>query len=130
MRRNPGPIDREAPLPPQQQTLGQAQRGPRTRVDRGKGKAYNLTTGEAESSGKVVADKILVHSISVLSLFDSGASHYFIFSRFTALHSIPPVCMSDQWEISTGNGVVTTYKICKACTVDYVIGSWKPTCSY
>ena len=26
--------------------------------------------------------------------------------------------MSGQWEISTGNGVVTTNKICKACTVE------------
>ena len=26
--------------------------------------------------------------------------------------------MSDQWEISTGNGVVTTNRICKACTVE------------
>ena len=26
--------------------------------------------------------------------------------------------MSDQWEISTGNGVVITKKICKGCNVE------------
>ena len=26
--------------------------------------------------------------------------------------------MSDQWEISTGNGVVITNRICKACIVE------------
>ena len=66
--------------------------------------------------------KVLVHSILVLSLFDSGASHCFISSRFTALYSIPLVCTSDQWEISTGNGVVITNRICKACTVELCCG--------
>jgi len=60
----------------------------------------------------------LVHSVPVLSLFDSGASHCFISSRFIALHSIPLVSMGDQWEISTRNGVVITNKICKACNVE------------
>ena len=91
MRRNPGPIGRGALLPPQRQTLGQVQRGPRTGTGREKGQTYNLTAEESEASGEVVADKILVHSISVLSLFDSGASHYFISSRFTALHFKPLV---------------------------------------
>ena len=65
-----------------------------------------------------MAGKILIQSIPVLSLFDSGASHYFISSRYATLHSISLVCMSDQWEIGTGNGVVTTNRICKACTME------------
>ena len=60
----------------------------------------------------------MVHSKSVLALFDSRVSHCFISSRFTALHSIHFVCMDGQWEISTGNGVVTTNRICKDCTVE------------
>jgi len=117
MRRNPGPVGRGAPLPLQRRTLGKAQRGPRTGVGCGRGQAYNLIAEEAEASGEVVARIILVHPVPVLSLFDSGASHCFISSRFTALHSIPLVCMGDQWKISTGNGVVITNKIYKACTV-------------
>ena len=57
-------------------------------------------------------------SVPVLSLFDSGASHCFISSRFSALHFIPLVCMGDQWEISTKNEIVITNKICKACTME------------
>jgi len=76
--------------------LGKAQRGPRTGVSRGRGQTYNLIVEEAEVSGEVVAGTIFVHSVPVLSLFDSGASHCFIFSRFTALHSIPLECMGDQ----------------------------------
>ena len=77
-----------------------------------------MTVEEAEAPGEVVAGKVLVHSILILLLFDSGASHCFISSRFIALHSIPLVCMNDKWEISTKNWVITTNKICKACIME------------
>ena len=62
--------------------------------------------------------KISVYSILILSLFDSSASYYFISRRFTTLYSIPLVCMSGQWKISMGNEVITTNRICKACTIE------------
>ena len=65
-----------------------------------------------------MAGKILIHSKPVLALFDSGALHCFISDIFTALHFIPLVCMGDQCEISTWNGIVTTNIICKDCTVE------------
>jgi len=65
-----------------------------------------------------VAGKILVHSIPILSLFGSGASHCFVSSRFIALHSTSLICMDYQREISIGNRVITTNRICKACTVE------------
>ena len=89
MRRNLGPIGRGALLPPQRRTLGQAQRGPKTGVGCGRGQAYNLTAEEAEASGEVVVSIILVHSVPVLSFFNSGASHCFISSRFIALILYP-----------------------------------------
>ena len=64
-----------------------------------------------------MASKILIHFNPVLAIFDSDVSHCFISNRFTALHSIPIVCMDGQWEISTENGVVTTNRICKDYTV-------------
>jgi len=82
-----------------------------------------LTAEEAEASGEVVAGIILVHSVPVLSLFDSGASHYFISSRFTALHFIPLVCMGDQWKISTENGVALRTEFAKRALWSYVIES-------
>ena len=65
-----------------------------------------------------MACKILVHSISVLSLFDSGASRCFISSSFFALHSIPFVCIDDKWKISMENEVITTNRIYKVCTIE------------
>ena len=45
--RNPEPVSRRAPLPPQQ-------RGARVGADRGRGQAYNLSAGEAETSDVIV----------------------------------------------------------------------------
>ena len=36
--------------------------------------AFNLTIEQAEASEEVIAGTILVHSILIISLFDSGAS--------------------------------------------------------
>jgi len=84
----------------------------------GRGQAFNLTAEQADASKKVVAGTILVHSIPVISLFDSGASHCYISTRFVMMHSIPFNDMDTQWEISTGNGVITTSRVCKSCSVE------------
>ena len=118
MRRNPAPTDRGTPLPLQRQALGQAQKKSRTRIVRGRGQAYNLTTEEAEASEEVMAGKILVHNNSGLALFDAGESHCFISSKFVALYCIPLVCVDGRWEICTGNEIVTTNRICKACPIE------------
>ena len=34
------------------------------------------------------------------------------------MHSIPCNDMDTQWEISTGNGVITTNRLCKSCSVE------------
>ena len=48
--RNPEPIGRRAPLPPQQ-------RGARVGADHGRGQAYNLSAGEAETSDVIVEEQ-------------------------------------------------------------------------
>jgi len=73
MRRNPGLNNKGMALPPQQPT----QKVARPIVGWGKVQTYNLTAEEAEASDEVVASNILVYSIPILSLFDSGASHCF-----------------------------------------------------
>jgi len=60
----------------------------------------------------------MVHSIPVISLFDSGASHCYISTRFVMMHSIPCNDINTLWEISTGNGVITTSRVCKSCSVE------------
>jgi len=59
----------------------------------------------------------MVHSIPVISLFDSGASHCYIFTRFVMMHSIPCNNMDTQWETGTENGVIII-KVCKSYYVE------------
>ena len=60
----------------------------------------------------------MVHSIPVISLFDSGASNYYISTRFVMMHFIPCNDMDTQLEISTRNRVITTSRVCKSCSVE------------
>jgi len=109
---------RRAPPPPRQQVIRPVQRGVRTAAGRGRGQAYNLTAEEAETSEEVVTGKIRVHSKPVLALFDFSASHCYISDHFVALHFIPVKSLDHQWEISTGNWVVISTKICIDCPVE------------
>ena len=89
----------------------------RAGAGRGRGQAFNLTTEEAEASEEMVAGTILVHSIPVISLFDYGASHCYISISFVTMHSIPCNDMDTQWEISMGNGIITTSRVYRSCPV-------------
>ena len=112
-----GPVVRRAPLPPQH-VMRPVQRGGRTAAGRGRGQAYNLTEAEAEASEEVITGNISVHSHPVLALFDSGASHCYISDKFVAVHSIPVRLLDHKWEISTGNGVVLSSRVCTDCPVE------------
>ena len=60
----------------------------------------------------------MVHSIPVISLFDFGAYYCYISTRFVMMHSIPCNDMDTQWEISIENGVITTSRVCKSCSIE------------
>jgi len=77
-----------------------------------------LTAEQAEASEKVVAGTILVQSFLVISIFNSGASHFYISTRFIKMHSIQYDDIDTQWEISTRNGIITTNRVCKSCFVE------------
>ena len=77
-----------------------------------------MTAEEAEVSGDVVVGNILVPSVLVLEIFDSGASYCFVSSNFVNLHSLPQCTMDSAWEISTGNRTIVTNKICKSCPIE------------
>ena len=110
-QRDQGPVVRRAPLPPQHM-IRPVQRGGRTAAGRGRGQAYNLTEAEAEASEEVITGNIRVYSKPVIALFDSGASHCYISDNFVAVHSIPVRLLDHKWEISTGNGVVLSSRVC------------------
>jgi transposase InsO family protein len=114
VRVNPAPFGRGAPLPTQQQAFNRIQPG----AGRGRGQAHNLTVGEGEATGDVVAGNISILSTPVLALFDSGASHCFISAKLVNTLSLPLEDTKKIWEVSTGNGVVITNKVCRACEIE------------
>ena len=68
-----------------------------------------MTAEQAKASENMVACIILVHSILVISLFDSDASHCYIFTifvNFVMMHYIPCDDMNTKWDIITRNEVI------------------------
>ena len=117
-QRNLGPMVWRDLFPPRQQVIRPVQRRVRTAAGRGRGQAYHLTVEEAETSEEVVTGKITIYFKPVLAMFDSGASHCYISDSFIALHSMPVKYLDHQWEISTGNGVVISNRVCIDCLVE------------
>ena len=58
---------------------------------------------------------ILVCSHPARVLFDSRASMCIIAQRFVEQHSFPTYPLPMQWNIITGNGVVTAHQGCRSC---------------
>ena len=114
VRNNQVPIGRGAPLPGQQQAFNMIHPG----AGRGRGLAHNLSVEEGEATGEVVAGNVSIFSTPVLALFDLGASHCFISSKFVIDLSLPLDDTKKSWEINTGNGVVITNKICRAYEIE------------
>ena len=59
----------------------------------GRGRVNHVTAQDVEETPKVVLGKFVVNSAPATVLFDSGASHSFISSRFVAKHGIPTVLL-------------------------------------
>jgi len=114
-RKNPKLAGRGIPLLPQRQVFKQSQK--RAGAGRRRGQAFNLTAEEAEASEEVVVGTILIHSVPVISLFESGASYCYISTSFIIMHFIPCNNMDTQWEISTGNEIITTSRVCKSSSM-------------
>src|SRR5438128_10791388 len=60
----------------------------------GKGQVNHVTAQDAEETPEVVLGKFVVNSAPAIVLFDSGASHSFISSRFVAKHGIPTILLN------------------------------------
>ena len=59
----------------------------------GRGRVNHIDAQEVQEALDVVLGEFLVDSVSVTVLFDSGASHSFIASRFVAKYKIPTVLL-------------------------------------
>src|SRR6266508_3444209 len=72
----------------------------------GRGRVNFVTTQEAEETPEVVLGKFPVNSAPAIVLFDSGASHSFISSKFAANHGIPTVLLKKPLLMQSPGGSI------------------------
>jgi hypothetical protein len=73
-----------------------------------------VTVKEAQQSQDVVLGMFLANSHPAIILFDSGASHSFISSKFAAKHNLPITIMKCTMNVSSPGGEMKTKHICLA----------------
>ncbi|XP_020262437.1 uncharacterized protein LOC109838398 [Asparagus officinalis] len=108
---SPDHISQDWSLPSQKQVYQQAQRQQPPR------QIFMMSAVEAEMNDQVITGKVLVSSVSALSLFDSGASHCFLSHRFVSTHSLHITPLTTGWNINTGSGVLVASSSYEACPV-------------
>jgi hypothetical protein len=81
------------------------------------GKVNHVTDKEAQQSQAVVLGMFLANSHPVTILFDSGASHSFISSKFVAKHNLPIAIMKYAMLVSSPGGEIKTKHICSAISI-------------
>jgi hypothetical protein len=76
-----------------------------------------MTSNEAQQALDVVLGMFLASSHPVTILFDSGASHSFISSRFVVKHSLPIATMKHTMLVSSPGGEMRTKHICPVVSI-------------
>jgi hypothetical protein len=76
-----------------------------------------VTTEEAQQSQDVVLGMFFTNSHPATVLFDSGASHSFITSKFIAKHNLPITIMKYTMIVSSPGGEMKTKHICPAISI-------------
>ncbi|XP_075636932.1 uncharacterized protein LOC142609209 [Castanea sativa] len=100
------------PRPTTGQNQGASQR-PKTQ-----GRVYALTQQEANTSNAVVTSIIPVSTTYVYALFDPGATHSFISTKFAKKHNFKFEPLESELCLDTlVRGVVVTDNVCKSCVV-------------
>jgi hypothetical protein len=77
-------------------------------------KVNQVTTEETQQSQDVVLGMFLANSHPATILFDSGASHSFIPSKFVPKHNLPTTIMKYTMIVSSLGGEMKTKYICLA----------------
>jgi hypothetical protein len=77
----------------------------------------HITAEDAQQAPDVVFGMFLANSNPTTVLFDSGASHSFISSRFVATHNLPIVTMNHTMLVSSPGGEMKTRRMCPAVSV-------------
>jgi predicted aspartyl protease len=81
------------------------------------GKVNHVTVEEAQQSQDVVLGMFLTNSHPAIILFDSGASHSFISSKFVAKHNLPITIMKYTMLVSSLGGEIKTKHICLTISI-------------
>jgi hypothetical protein len=81
------------------------------------GKVNHMTSDEAQQAQDVVLGMFLASSHPATVLFDFGASHTFITSRFIAKHNLPIANMKHTMLVSSPGGEMRTKLICPAVSI-------------
>jgi hypothetical protein len=76
-----------------------------------------VTVKEAQQSQDVVLGMFLANSHPATILFDSGASHFFVSSKFVAKHNLPITIMKYTMIISSLGGEMKTKHICSTISI-------------
>jgi hypothetical protein len=67
---------------------------------------------EAQEAPDVVIGMFLVNDTSIVVLFDSGASHSFIFAAYVGKHNLPLTLLRCQMIVSSPRGDMLARQLC------------------
>jgi hypothetical protein len=76
------------------------------------GRINHVTVEEAQEAPDIVIGMFLVNDTSVVVLFDSGASHSFIFASYVEKHNLPLALLKCQMIISSMGGDMPARQLC------------------
>jgi hypothetical protein len=72
------------------------------------GRVNHVAAEDAQQAPNVVFGMFLANSNPAIVLFDSGASHSFVSSRFVAIHNLPIAAMKRTMLVSSPGGEMET----------------------
>jgi hypothetical protein len=77
-----------------------------------RGKVNHVTVEEAQEALDVVIGTFFVNDLSVVVLFDSGASHSFISAAYVEKHNLPMALLRSQMIVSSPRGDMPARQLC------------------
>jgi len=111
------PMKNVNPVTGANQQLLQARNTNQVQQNYAYGRVNHVTTEDAQQAPDVVFGMFLANSNPATVLFDSGASHSFISSRFVATHNLPIATMSHTMLVTSPGGEMKTRHLCPAVSV-------------
>jgi hypothetical protein len=77
-----------------------------------RGKVNHVSVEEAQEAPDVVIGTFFVNDLSVVVLFDSGASHSFISVAYVEKHNLPIALLRTQMIVSSPGGDMPARQLC------------------